>query len=367
MANERINYIDSVRGLAILLIVLQHLCLFTFPDNEFIRVHQFNVILRAPSVPLFFFISGFLVYKERYDVSIFLNNAYKRIVTQLYPTIFIGMIWCIAFYDSQFVEMLFKYYKKGYWFTFVSVEMFFIGGGILLITQTLKTSKKSLIILIGIIGILAWLSRVIWTNVFYEPHTFPTLFSLGPLTNYLIFFFFGMYFKMSYDIVKPWLKRTSVTVGSTILFLLLSIVLLIMDMRNITIGLSYLDLLRLFIGIICIVCLFNWLYVNTRFSVTLVAQQLEKIGKCTLEIYLLHYFFLQAFEIVPLTLFRPGLALTPWYIQLAVILILTIMISYGCIGLISCLKSFKIHSLVFPNIRGRVGTNAKYGTGNISY
>lgn len=78
----RIEYIDSLRGFTIILVVFSHVSLYLFgsscPSNEVFLLFR---------MPLFFFISGYMAYSEKFTSSLIKKRIKKRLLYQLLPTI----------------------------------------------------------------------------------------------------------------------------------------------------------------------------------------------------------------------------------------------------------------------------------------
>ena len=55
----RVAYIDQMRGIAIFLMVMGHVLLFTFGINRGIWINVSFV-----NMPIFFYVSGYLLYKD---------------------------------------------------------------------------------------------------------------------------------------------------------------------------------------------------------------------------------------------------------------------------------------------------------------
>ena len=60
---HRIEYIDALRGFTMLLVVYGHILVHCF-DFDFTTEPSFNSIISLIRMPIFFFISGFIMYKK---------------------------------------------------------------------------------------------------------------------------------------------------------------------------------------------------------------------------------------------------------------------------------------------------------------
>lgn len=60
---KRLEFIDAMRGFTMLLVVYSHVLIFGYHQNEITHV-SFNQALSTFRMPLFFFISGFVLYNS---------------------------------------------------------------------------------------------------------------------------------------------------------------------------------------------------------------------------------------------------------------------------------------------------------------
>ena len=86
---ERVGYIDSLRGFAILLVVVGHLIQFNY--NAFLESKLFNIIYSF-HMPLFFFISG-CARALHIDKQIFLKSLFAKIFKRFYVLIVPSIVW----------------------------------------------------------------------------------------------------------------------------------------------------------------------------------------------------------------------------------------------------------------------------------
>ena len=94
MEKERIQYFDLLKGVAIFMVIMGHiitLCMRGI-DTAFL----FKLIANV-HMPVFFFISGFLSYKEGFAMP----NMLKRAKQLLLPTVVVSDIWLLYFSHSH--------------------------------------------------------------------------------------------------------------------------------------------------------------------------------------------------------------------------------------------------------------------------
>lgn len=77
---NRILYLDEVRSLAIILVVLGHLIRYFSKDFASWQVCSGVFSLTRMGVPLFFTVSGALLLKRKHDIKLFLEKRFKRVV-----------------------------------------------------------------------------------------------------------------------------------------------------------------------------------------------------------------------------------------------------------------------------------------------
>lgn len=121
---KRIEYIDALRGFTMFLVVAHHisnLCFNVLGDGQ----RSITLYLLQIRMPLFFFISGFVLYKVGvvWDVKQIVRFFKKKIPVQLISP-FLFFVTFIYVKDKNLIESIFSDAKAGYWFTFVLFEFF---------------------------------------------------------------------------------------------------------------------------------------------------------------------------------------------------------------------------------------------------
>ena len=125
----RMEWLDAMRGLTMILVVAYHVAQMSFGVNEKTSSSlPFLVLFR---MPLFFFVSGFLAYKADFQWTwpSALRLTWKKVKIQVLPT----MVFLCAFIILRRPEFwgsieyaLKSPTKMGYWFTWVLLHMFVI-------------------------------------------------------------------------------------------------------------------------------------------------------------------------------------------------------------------------------------------------
>ena len=171
---RRIDELDSLRGIAALVVVLYH---YTFRFDELFNykfiTDDFNVPYGHYGVELFFVISGFVIFMSIEKINNPFKFLYKRFV-RLYPTFWIGMILSYIFitlFGPQLLKVNFMEFivnftmipsffnvdsVDGVYWT-LKVEMFFYLVVFLVLVLKKKESYKPLGYLYIALGIISFI------------------------------------------------------------------------------------------------------------------------------------------------------------------------------------------------------------------
>jgi len=122
-AKKRLNYIDVMRAFTMLLVVKQHVDSFAL-TGYYVPLHK---VLYAVRMPMFFFISGFIGYKalEFWNADNYKSRLAKKAFVQLVPATIFFLLSALAFGIDPVAVFLQNGYEK-YWFTAVLLGMFCI-------------------------------------------------------------------------------------------------------------------------------------------------------------------------------------------------------------------------------------------------
>ena len=130
---ERIFYFDQIRALAIVLVVLIHIC------NAFMEAHKAGTVgwmipsftkgLCVMAVPLFLMISGALLLNRDYELKDFISRKFIRLIP---PVIFWGIIFILlrtyAYTGSLDTTSLYNtllwFLSDGYWFSWMLISIY---------------------------------------------------------------------------------------------------------------------------------------------------------------------------------------------------------------------------------------------------
>ena len=305
MMSKRIGYIDAMRGFTMILVVYSHICHFCLGDS----LLGFNATFFLFRLPCFFFISGWL-----FQVSLrgtasgvgsvsdytgtghFMTIVKKKFMVQIVPTVIFLLLLAPP---PEFFHQL-GTLKGGYWFTFTLFEFFLIymlsirccGRWSWLLALTISIASfcfgsyqnhlrlmapehrylSPLLDIAGFLGIRVW--------------------------QYYLFFYVGTLVRCHFD---AFIKITNKTWAFMLLIVTFFAIASTAHPAS-----AFLEYLRFNLGgisgMLMVFTAFRFLYspiIRHPSPLSTVLHQtssfLKFVGTRTLDIYLLHYFFLPRF------------------------------------------------------------------------
>lgn len=125
----RMEWLDAMRGFTMILVVAYHVAQMSFGQSEKTSASlPFLVLFR---MPLFFFVSGFLAYKSKaiWTGEYFKSLVWKKIKVQVLPALIFLCAYIIlrlGDFWNTFMKCMETPTKGGYWFTLALLYMFII-------------------------------------------------------------------------------------------------------------------------------------------------------------------------------------------------------------------------------------------------
>ena len=284
MPTQRIGYIDAIRGLTMLLVVYCHVEYYSY-NISFVHT-IFGMLFVHFRMPMFFFISGFIVYKSvDIDWQRYLKVMRKKAVVQIIPTLFFFHLFYVVCQNKP-IGMFIDKGPSGYWFTIVLFECFLV---YYLLTIAVKNEKWR-------IGILLLLSLAGIGMLAVNKDFGPAIFGLRRLTKFFQFFVLGA-LAMKYRPKYEWLMNNEMFKAT---FILMSFIVLFLLTYNMPTALHHFlrDVALRYFTTFAIVSFF-FCHENSLLRESRVNSLVSYIGQNSLAIYLIHYFFLPQFRPVP--------------------------------------------------------------------
>ena len=306
----RLGWLDALRGFTMLLVVTNHVALKSFGMQiRWSAALQFFLLFR---MPLFFFISGFLAYKASriWNARTLGELTLKKLRVQIIPTavfflLFLAMIPTTPFTDSL-NEALASSMKAGYWFTLVLLYMLLTFYLFSYVESKLSSFfplvASFLLPLLFIISLgffeTCYLPRQFSWALGHKgpPNAFLNYSSLVEMFRYFPFFLYGAM------VHRHW-ERAQRLMDSRWFFPVVVVLALLTTLEVIKwhyLRMEWASLphtLAMFL-LLTMVFMFFRHYSDFFSDKTALGRGLQFIGRRTLDIYLLHYFFLPKLPMV---------------------------------------------------------------------
>ena len=279
MARQRIEYIDAMRGFTMILVVYSHICHFCLGDS----LLGFNETFFLFRLPCFFMLSGWLF--EPVAQRSFMANVRHKFMVQIIPT-FIFLLLLAP--PPEFFHQL-GALKGGYWFTFVLFEFFVL---YMLIVRICKRWSVLVALAIALgsfvyaryynsfqlsaVGIQIWIVNALG-------------FASVALWRFFLFFYIGAWMRRHFDAFIRWTSKPAIILMIIVMFFAIASTPHIDNMCY--------EMGRFYIGGITGMWMVFTIF---RLSISSLKKlylsvPLQYVGTRTLDIYLLHYFFLPRF------------------------------------------------------------------------
>lgn len=308
----RDGYIDALRGLAMLMVVFVHVEGFSLFIEEF-HITILRRICEAVMLPLFFFISGFVSKRG--------SKLIERSLRLLIPAFVVGIIHSLTI-NKDIVSFIHNIYKYGYWYTITLFEMQILLFGI----TKISCKQNRIVLLLTAVSILLYVTKIPFNNISNLKHIGDTL-CFHQLFIYFHFFSVGYILSSCKNIFNKILNSDLSILSSILIFFAAVFVKYTYTEEELASNIILKiyrfiqDPLLGYTGIIILFSLFN--SCRETLSNTISGKALSIIGRHTLEIYLLHYFFLP-------TLPKIGIYLVN-YPNLILELLVVVILSMGVI------------------------------------
>lgn len=304
MTKERIKWIDTLKGFAILLVVIGHVAdgyLNAGLYNQYNKVMSISYgVIYSFHMSLFFAISGYLFYKVYYKDNILKKDRFLNQVFNLICVYFIFSIlqWCfkmvfsgnvnVPFTVNDLLLMPFKPMAP-YWYLHVLIALYCISNYIL-------KFKAAYYIKILVLFIISIIIKLINIDI--------SMFSVSNILYYCLFFYMGICLakekKFFSALIKP--------INAVLCFMVWS-------------GLLYLNNISGTESIMAFTACVFIIFIFFKFKFLQESKILNLFGKYCLEIYVLHCFFTSGNRVI-----LPKIGITNFYLNVIVNIVISISI-----------------------------------------
>lgn len=296
----RMGWLDALRGFTMLLVVTNHVALKSFGMQiRWSAALQFFLLFR---MPLFFFISGFLAYKASriWSGQTLRELSLKKLKVQIIPTVVFFLLYLAMIptdpFAKSFSDAMASSMKAGYWFTLVLLYMLLTYYVFSYTESKLKIKSWIPITILFVISLgffeTCYLPRYFsWALGHKGPsNEFLSYTSFVEMFRYFPFFLFG-------NIVHRYWEKAQKLMDSSWFFPVVTVLAVICTLdvivwHNLRREWASLPHTLAMFLLLSMVFMFFRYYQDFFSDKTVVGRSLQFIGRRTLDIYLLHYFFL---------------------------------------------------------------------------
>lgn len=278
-SGKRIEYIDAMRGFTMILVVFYHVALYCWDVP--LKTSSFHQYCLQVRMPLFFFISGFVLYKANvvWNLEQVVKFFRKKIPVQLLAP-FVFFLVFIHVKDYPFMASIEHVHKKGYWFTFVLLEYYVFYTGIRFFIRNEKISSVILILLGLVLYFMNW-------NLVPISKEIKGILSVGNWDRFL-FFVLGTLVKKNFSRVEQLIDSKWLLAFCVLYYFLVNGFSDLMPKAHFA---SAIQLTLTLTGLVLIFSFFRNKQATFSKS-TVVGNSLQYIGRRTLDVYLIHFFLL---------------------------------------------------------------------------
>ena len=283
---RRLAYLDALKSLGILLVISGHVQFFGMSIGAYDTPS--SLMLYSFNMPCFFFVSGYLAFRENAIGKIGeLNKLGNKFLYLVLPTV---IFCCFSSFSEYGVGGIFNFVQSGfgkYWFTYTLFEMFVL----FYLVNGISRSKSKLAVTLAVLSIIG----VGYLSAFSKYDI--ALLDFNRLAKYFQFFTLGVFAKVFSEHYDKLMRNENLKAMAIIGFFGLLFSLYQINMPSVVfhfvrdIVLRYLGLYVVISFFYCNQEIFNS---NSRWT-----NLILKIGQNSLAIYLLQYFFMPDFLAFP--------------------------------------------------------------------
>lgn len=296
--NKRIGYIDALRGFTMLLVVFSHIQYFGYGDfvSHQVSMGGGNVLIYRDLItivfmPLFFFISGFVLYKPHIDWTLTYSLRFmaNKALSLLIPTIVFISLYIFIFNPP--LSLLLQSGRLGYWFTIALFEYYAFYAIFRFLCRILQRKDGiDWILLLGSVLLYFFVTQSVLRRIGVSDDL-SNMLGLDQL-RFFCYFALGILVKKYFSTIEKILLNGKVSAFYIVLFLL---IFLYVHQDGYSFPNAMFYHLYQFVGgilstLIVFICFDKY---QEKFSEAgKIGDTLQYIGRHTLAIYMLHYFFI---------------------------------------------------------------------------
>ena len=284
---KRLEYIDVMRGFAILFIVFGHIPLYCYGiTNE--QLSSFRALTSLLQLPMFFFVSGFVINPERM-LTVGVRTWILKFRQLIVPALFFCGIY-VLINKTDIIYCITDKFKCGYWFTLTLFEFILIQCLWEFIAKIFNINNKGQLYIIWSVLIALGIYVLSMSTVSNRLGGVSGIVGI-PMLRYYMYFVTGRLIHLNLENLLRYKYRDTLVSVVILGFLFLAVYNWCFNVE-LSGPLFHINLIMFeFLALLSIFVLFykKRIYFS---SSSRASKAITFIGRRTLDIYLLHYFFL---------------------------------------------------------------------------
>lgn len=288
----RLRYFDALRGFSMIFVVFSHVVLFSMGLTD-VKDSTVNWVIMTFRMPLFFFVSGFFAYRvcTKWTASLVGDVIKRKIQAQVIGTI----VFCSLFLFCQ-GQGIFTWLHtgfQGYWFTITLFQMFLIFLALPLLSRLCCTERMLDIGLLLVSSVYFLSFGVPVIREFWDSPLGGILCEYE-VTRYFQFFALGIFCRKYWNqfarlLTKDWFKTFFI-----VIFVMCFCFMNLIENSQISTPPNSTKIVGILVRYAGLIVVVSFFFSKERYfnEGNISGNLLEYIGRRTLDIYLLHFFFL---------------------------------------------------------------------------
>lgn len=316
---QRFEYIDQLKGLCILLVVVGHLSLWSLNEGE----NPITSFVALFHMQTFMFLSGLVI-----SAAPGTSKLIEKLMKFMLPIVFVGSVYAYCT-NIPLLCLWTDRMKLGYWYLFV-LSVFYLILYLFRFTSSLSGKRGLLVdilILFGVMFVFSIFNLVL-------PHTIGSILSIDQIHFYWPYFFIGYLFR-KYDLIN--------SIASKNWFFTICLLLMIPCAYLNFVRVPHIWLVSSFPIVFVLLIVFKQTaQLRNRFG-----RELGRIGRKSLDVYIYHFFFLRCWGGYSFPEMGEWFVNTHnYFLQFLITLTISIITAYFCILLGKLVRKSRLLNMV---------------------
>lgn len=343
-SGAREEWIDCLRGITMLLVVMMHF------EAECGRWMDFSKWVSMIRMPLFVFISGYFTYSPKIvwsPGSLVIGHYFRRLKLIIWPSLVILVLYLPFYmdvYDFTLKDVIYKNTMAGYWYTFAIFEMFLLCVPVVCMLNSRPSNKAIGTALLLILGAVAVYTHYYLTHSHMLVNKYILLFLVSKVTRYLPFFIAGI-------LVHSYREKVWRICGNMWMPVILALIIFVFLNLHYHTPFTFIEntskpMPLMVVMTVCVFVSFSGLQGVLNCS-TRLGRILSLVGRNTLPIYLIHFFFnLWIGRVIIYGHFREFTMESVFWMPF--VMLMTVVITGSCLGIYLLLERIGVRKYIFP-------------------